>query len=498
MNIRQPIFDGLNQQDNAHLPVHAVIPAGGAGTRLWPLSREQFPKQLISLTGDDTLLQLTAKRLQGISASYPLAAESIIVCGEEHRFTTAEQLRKSAIKARIILEPQARNTAPALTLAAQSLVSGGGDSIMVVMPADHAVVDIAAFQQAVATAIRYAGEGKIVTLGIVPTRAETGYGYIKVGALLDEQGGYVLDHFVEKPALELAEHYLASGEFWWNSGVFVLRASVWLRAIETFAPAIHAICVASYEAVASDTDFLRIDAKQFAECPSQSIDYAVMERVADPDSGFDAAVVPLDAGWSDVGAWDAVWDVLPKDAHGNVTRGRVMLEGATNTFVHADGRLVACVGTDDLIVVETPDAILVAKHSAAQDVKAVVARIKRESGTEAHYHRKVFRPWGYYDSIDTGENFQVKRIVVNPGGRLSLQMHYHRAEHWIVVRGTARVTRGDESFLLSENQSTYIPLGQSHRLENPGKTPLAMIEVQSGSYLGEDDIVRFEDTYGRQ
>jgi len=407
-------------------------------------------------------------------------------------------LRKSGIKARIILEPQARNTAPALTLAAQSLVSGGGDSIMVVMPADHAVVDIAAFQQAVASAIRYAGEGKIVTLGIAPTRAETGYGYIKAGALLDQQGACVLDHFVEKPALELAEHYLASGEFWWNSGVFVMQASVWLRAIETFAPAIHAICVASYEAVASDTDFLRIDAKQFMECPSQSIDYAVMERVADPDSGFDAVVVPLDAGWSDVGAWDAVWDVLPKDAQGNVTRGRVMLEGATNTFVHSDGRLVACVGTDDLIVVETPDAILVAKQSAAQNVKAVVARIKREAGTEANYHRKVFRPWGYYDSIDIGENFQVKRIVVNPGGRLSLQMHYHRAEHWIVVRGTARVTRGDESFLLSENQSTYIPLGQSHRLENPGKTPLAMIEVQSGSYLGEDDIVRFEDTYGRQ
>jgi len=498
MNIRQAIFDSQNQQDNGHLPVHAVIPAGGAGTRLWPLSREQFPKQLISLTGDDTLLQLTAKRLQGLSTRYPLAPESIIVCGEEHRFTTAEQLRKSGIKARIILEPQARNTAPALTLAAQSLVSGGGDSIMVVMPADHAVVDIAAFQQAVASAIRYAGEGKIVTLGIAPTRAETGYGYIKAGALLDQQGACVLDHFVEKPALELAEHYLASGEFWWNSGVFVMQASVWLRAIETFAPAIHAICVASYEAVASDTDFLRIDAKQFMECPSQSIDYAVMERVADPDSGFDAVVVPLDAGWSDVGAWDAVWDVLPKDAQGNVTRGRVMLEGATNTFVHSDGRLVACVGTDDLIVVETPDAILVAKQSAAQNVKAVVARIKREAGTEANYHRKVFRPWGYYDSIDIGENFQVKRIVVNPGGRLSLQMHYHRAEHWIVVRGTARVTRGDESFLLSENQSTYIPLGQSHRLENPGKTPLAMIEVQSGSYLGEDDIVRFEDTYGRQ
>jgi len=362
MNIRQPIFDTLAQAANAHLPVHAVIPAGGAGTRLWPLSREQFPKQLISLTADDSLLQLTAKRLQGISASYPLAAESIIICGEEHRFITAEQLRKSNIKARIILEPQGRNTAPALTLAAQSLVSGGGDSIMVVMPADHAVVDVAAFQQSISTAIRYAGEGKIVTLGIVPTRAETGYGYIKVGATLDEHGGYVLDRFVEKPARELAEQYLASGEFLWNSGVFVVQASVWLRAIETFAPAIHAICVASYDGLTSDADFLRVDAKQFAECPSQSIDYAVMERVADADSGFDAVVVPLDAGWSDVGAWDAVWDVLPKDAQGNVTRGRVMLEGATNTFVHSDGRLVACVGTDDLIVVETPDAILVAKQ----------------------------------------------------------------------------------------------------------------------------------------
>jgi len=498
MNIRQPIFDTLSQRDVAYLPVHAVIPAGGAGTRLWPLSREQFPKQLINLIGDDSLLQSTAKRLQGLSASYPLAAESIIVCGEEHRFTTAEQLRQAGIKARIILEPQARNTAPALTLAAQSLVAGGGDSIMVVMPADHAVVDVPAFQQAIATAVRYAGEGKIVTLGIVPTRAETGYGYIKAGASLDAHGGLVLDRFVEKPARELAEQYLASGEFLWNSGVFVVQASVWLRAIETFAPAIHSVCLAAYEGLSGDADFLRVDPAHFAECPSQSIDYAVMERVADPDSGFDAVVVPLDAGWSDVGAWDAVWDVLPKDADGNVTRGRVMLEGATNTFVHSDGRLVACIGTEDLIVVETPDAILVAHQSAVQEVKAVVARIKRESGSEAHYHRKVFRPWGYYDSIDTGENFQVKRIVVNPGGRLSLQMHYHRAEHWIVVCGTALVTRGEESFLLSENQSTYIPLGQTHRLENPGKTPLAMIEVQSGSYLGEDDIVRFDDTYGRQ
>ncbi|CAM2141883.1 mannose-1-phosphate guanylyltransferase [Pararobbsia alpina] len=497
MNIRHSSFDVVTDALNTNLQVHAVIPAGGSGTRLWPLSRKEFPKQLIGLVGDDSLLQLTAKRLQGLASSHPLASASLIVCGEEHRFMIAEQLRKADIRARILLEPDARNTAPALTLAALSLVDEHDDAIMVVMPADHAITDNAAFQESVSTAIRYAADNRIVALGIVPTRAETGYGYIKVGADLDAQGGRRLDSFVEKPAREIAERYVDSGQYWWNSGLFVLRASVWLNAIEKYEPGIYAACVNAFEGQSKDSDFQRVDGDRFDACPSQSIDYAVMERVVHPDSGFATAVVPLSAGWSDVGSWDAVWDVMPKDDSGNVSHGRVMLEGANNTYAHSESRLVACVGTDDLVVVETPDAVLVANKSAVQDVKAVVARIRSEAGTEATYHRKVYRPWGYYDSIDADTNFQVKRIVVKPGGVLSLQMHHHRAEHWIVVKGTARVTRGKESFLLSENQSTYIPLGEVHRLENPGKTPLAMIEVQSGSYLGEDDIVRFEDTYGR-
>ncbi|RKP59129.1 mannose-1-phosphate guanylyltransferase/mannose-6-phosphate isomerase [Pararobbsia silviterrae] len=497
MNIRHAVFDVGTDAIHTDLHVHAVIPAGGSGTRLWPLSRQEFPKQLIGLVGDDSLLQLTAKRLDGLATRHPLASASVVICGEAHRFMIAEQLRKAGVRARIVLEPDARNTAPALTLAALSLADEHEDAIMVVMPADHAITDNAAFQQSISTAIRYAADRRIVALGIVPTRAETGYGYIKVGTELDEQGGYRLDGFVEKPARELAQRYVDSGQYWWNSGLFVLRASVWLEAIAKYEPAIHAACVDAFEGKTDDADFRRVDAQRFAACPSQSIDYAVMERVVQADSGFSTAVVPLSAGWSDVGSWDAVWDVMPKDEGGNVAHGRVMLEGARNTYAHSESRLVACVGTEDLVVVETPDAVLVANKSAVQDVKAVVARIRSEAGTEATYHRKVYRPWGYYDSIDADTNFQVKRIVVKPGGVLSLQMHHHRAEHWIVVKGTARVTRGTESFLLSENQSTYIPLGEIHRLENPGKTPLAMIEVQSGSYLGEDDIVRFEDTYGR-
>ncbi|WP_250481593.1 mannose-1-phosphate guanylyltransferase/mannose-6-phosphate isomerase [Caballeronia sp. NCTM5] len=494
------ISSSVSGKADAHadrLPVQAVILAGGAGTRLWPLSREQYPKQLIGLLGDDSLLQSTARRLDGLSASHPVASHGIVVCGEDHRFNVAEQLRQSGAPAQIILEPAGRNTAPALTLAALSLVRNGDDAIMVVMPADHAVTDEAAFRARVADAVRFAGEGHVVTLGIVPTRAETGYGYLRVGPQLDERNVHELDKFVEKPSRELAQQYVDSKQYLWNSGLFVLRASVWLRAIEQFEPLIHAACVDAFNARTNDVDFLRVGVEAFKACPSQSIDYAVMERITEPGSGFLAAVVPLEAGWSDVGAWDAVWEALPKDAAGNVTRGRVMLEGASNTLAHSEGRLIACVGTDDLIVVETPDAILVAKHSAVQNVKAIVARIKSEQGIEANFHRKVYRPWGYYDSIDEGKGFHVKRIVVNPGARLSLQMHHHRSEHWIVVRGTARVTRGEESFLLAENESTYIALGQKHRLENPGKLPLEMIEVQSGAYLGEDDIVRFEDHYGR-
>ncbi|WP_321952387.1 mannose-1-phosphate guanylyltransferase/mannose-6-phosphate isomerase [Paraburkholderia bannensis] len=483
----------------AQIPLQAVILAGGSGTRLWPLSREHFPKQLIALLGDESLLQSTARRLDALQNSRPVADEVLVVCGEEHRFTTAEQMRRVGRRSRIILEPVGRNTAPALTCAALELVEGDKDAVMVVMPADHAIVDAAAFARTVAVAADYAAEGAVVTMGIVPTRPDTGYGYIKVGASAGEQGGYSLEGFVEKPGKELAQTYVNSGEYLWNSGIFILRASVWLKLIEHFRPLIADAARRAFAASSSDRDFLRLGQSEFVECPSESIDFAVMEHLGELSSSVSGVVVPLQAGWSDVGSWDAIWDLLPKDASGNVARGRAMFEGAVNTLTHSEGgRLIACVGTEDLVVVETPDAILVAKTSEVQRVKNIVARLKADNATEAHYHRKVYRPWGYYDSIDGDRGFQVKRIVVNPGARLSLQMHHHRAEHWIVVSGTALVTRGDESFLLSENESTFIPLGQTHRLENPGKIPLSMIEVQSGSYLGEDDIVRFDDTYGRK
>ncbi|MGI4816070.1 MAG: mannose-1-phosphate guanylyltransferase/mannose-6-phosphate isomerase [Janthinobacterium lividum] len=481
--------------------IQPVILAGGSGTRLWPISREHYPKQLIGLLGASSLLQSTAVRLDGITGARPLARELILVCGEDHRFTSAEQLRVSGKAAQIVLEPVARNTAPALTIAALAARRDGADPILAVMPADHSVADEQAFQAALLRAAAYAEQGAIVTLGIVPTRAETGYGYIKAGAAVTSvagaAGGHTLERFVEKPHQELAEKYLASGEYWWNSGIFIVRASVWLKAIETFHREIYSACLNAFEGGKGDGDFYRLDKEAFKACPSDSIDYAVIEKLGS-DPQFAAVVVPLNAGWSDVGAWDAVWDILPKDADGNVARGRVMFEGTTSSYAHSEGRLVACVGVDNLIIVETPDAVLVADKSRVQEVKAIVGRIKAEQGSEAQNHRKVHRPWGYYDSIDLGERFQVKRIVVHPGAKLSLQMHHHRAEHWIVVSGTAEVSCGEKVFLLAENQSTYIPLGTTHRLANPGKVPLEMIEVQSGSYLGEDDIVRFEDTYGRK
>jgi mannose-1-phosphate guanylyltransferase/mannose-6-phosphate isomerase len=474
-----------------------VILAGGSGTRLWPLSREHFPKQLIGLLGAESLLQSTARRLDALQTSRPVADEVLVVCGEDHRFTTAEQLRQVGRKARVILEPVGRNTAPALTCAALALVEGGNDAVMVVMPADHAIMNVAAFAETVGIAAEYAASGAVVTMGIVPTRPDIGYGYIKVGDRADDRGGHYLERFVEKPDKSLAERYVNSGEYWWNSGIFILRASVWLTLIEHYRPQIAGASRCAFVAAERDRDFLRVGEAEFIASPSESIDFAVMEHLGGADTPANAVVVPLQAGWSDVGSWDAIWNLLPKDIDGNVARGRAIFDGAVNTLAHSEGRLIACVGTQDLVVVETPDAILVAKTSEVQRVKNIVARIKAEHGTEAEYHRKVYRPWGYYDSIDGGRGFQVKRIVVNPGGRLSLQMHHHRAEHWIVVSGTALVTRGEESFLLSENESVYIPLGQKHRLENPGKIPLSMIEVQSGSYLGEDDIVRFDDTYGR-
>jgi mannose-1-phosphate guanylyltransferase/mannose-6-phosphate isomerase len=481
---------------NLDAVLQPVILAGGSGTRLWPLSREQFPKQLIGLLADETLLEATACRLDGLEHVVQVAESTLLVCGESHRFLSAEQLRRIGKPTRIVLESAARNTAPALTAAALAASVDGADPVLVVMPADHVVPDREAFRLAVLRAAVHAAQGAIVTLGVVPRRAEAGYGYIKVGAPFGGHGAHTIERFVEKPHQELAERYLRSGEYWWNSGIFVVRASVWLAAIEAARPEIAQACARAFQGGTVDGPFFRLEPQAFDACPADSIDYAVMEQLsgASPCPGV---VVPLIAGWSDIGSWDAIWEVMAKDVDGNVGRGRVMFEDTTTSFAHSEGRLIACLGLSDVVVIETPDAILVADKNHVQEVKAVVSRIRAEHGSEIANHRKVHRPWGYYDSIDHGERFQVKRIVVNPGTSLSLQMHFHRAEHWVVVRGTAKVVCGDQEFLLSENQSTYIPLGTTHRLENPGKTPLEIIEVQSGSYLGEDDIVRFEDNYGR-
>ncbi|MDR5737708.1 mannose-1-phosphate guanylyltransferase/mannose-6-phosphate isomerase [Caballeronia sp. LZ016] len=475
----------------------SVILAGGSGTRLWPMSREQFPKQLIGVVGRDSLLQATVSRMKGFTGDFNVSAEPIIVCGEEHRFTTEEQTRESGVSAKIIVEPARRDTAPALTLAALAACRDGQDAIMVAMPADHSIADIPALHRAIAIAAEHAERGAIATLGIPPTRPDTGFGYIRLGGALSD-GAHQIDRFVEKPAAELAAQYVAAGTYWWNSGIFVVRASVWLAALQKLNPDMFAACRAALGEGKDDGKFFRPNASQFGSAPSDSIDYAVMEHIGTPNAPCEGVVVPLVAGWSDLGSWDAVWDAMDKDDSGNVASGRVVFEGATSSYARSEGgRLVACVGTTNIIVVETDDAVLVADRSRVQDIKGLVARIREQHAPEADTHRKVRRPWGFYDSIEHGERFQVKRIVVAPGAQLSLQMHHHRAEHWIVVCGTALVTRGDEQFLLSENESTFIPLGVRHRLENPGKVPLEMIEVQSGSYLGEDDIVRFDDTYGR-
>ncbi len=472
-----------------------VVLSGGSGTRLWPISREKYPKQLLPLVDENSMLQSTVVRLEGLEN----LAEPLLICNEEHRFVVAEQVRLLGKRGTILLEPVGRNTAPAMTLAALWASRNGDDPVLVVMPADHVIADGASFRQAVERATRLALAGAAVTFGITPDCAETGYGYIQQGAALaDGSGAFELAHFVEKPDKATAEDYLAAGDYLWNSGIFVMRASVWLAALEIDRPDILAVCQKAMAESKEDGDFVRIGRETFAACPADSIDYAVMERLTLGLPGLPRGVViPLSAGWSDVGAWDALWKVLPKCGDGNAVRGDVMLENCLNTLAFSESRLVACVGVSDLVVVETDDAILVAHHDATQDVKKIVDRLKAEKRSVALLHRKVYRPWGWYDGVDSGERFQVKRIGVKPGGTLSLQMHYHRAEHWIVVSGTARVTKGDEVFLVTENQSTYIPLGVTHRLENPGTVPLEMIEVQSGSYLGEDDIVRFEDTYGR-
>ncbi|MFD1555964.1 mannose-1-phosphate guanylyltransferase/mannose-6-phosphate isomerase [Paraburkholderia silviterrae] len=503
------------------LVVQPVVLAGGSGTRLWPLSREHCPKQLIDLLDGESLLEATVRRLDGVYARggpQVRKAAPLVVSSEELRHMTADRLGRSGMAARVVFEPVARNTAPALTVAAlaacaaqavektaaktaatanANVLENDSDPILVAMPADHLIADRAAFAAALEDAVTYAARGAIVTLGVPPQRAETGYGYIGAGTTLGASGARTIERFVEKPDADVAARYVASGDYWWNSGIFVVRASVWLAAIARCRPAIAAQCELAFERACIDADgTVHLDAAALAACPSDSIDYAVMESVG-ADARLAGVVVPLVAGWSDVGAWDAVWQVSEKDASGNVARGRVLFEDSSESFAHSDGRLVACVGVHNVVVVETADAVLVVAKDRVQSVKAIVGKLKAQHGEEAQHHRRVERPWGCYDSVDRGERFQVKRIVVKPGGQLSLQMHHHRAEHWVVVRGTARVTRGDEVFLISENESTYIPLGVKHRLENPGKTPLEIIEVQSGCYLGEDDIVRFDDQYGR-
>jgi mannose-1-phosphate guanylyltransferase/mannose-6-phosphate isomerase len=473
-----------------------VILCGGAGTRLWPLSREQYPKQLLALAGDDTLLQATARRVdKSLAAAGRKVLAPIVVANEDYRFITAEQLRQAGVvPAAIVLEPVGRNTAPALALAALVALQAGDDPVLVVMPADHIISGVEAFRAVVTHGASIAETGKVVTFGIRPTHPETGYGYIRAGkAPPGQDGSREISAFTEKPDSTTAKRYLASGEHLWNSGIFMMRASVWLEQLKAQRPDMVQACRAAIDARSPDRDFLRIGKDAFAGCPADSIDYAVMEKLP---AGL-GVVIPLEAGWSDVGAWDALWQLGEKDADSNVSRGDVMTVATRDTLAISQSRLVVLVGIESAIVVETPDAVLVASRDNMQQVKEVVARLKRDKRPEADAHRKVHRPWGYYDSIDAGNRFQVKRIVVNPGAALSLQMHHHRAEHWVIVRGTARVTRGEETFLVSENESTYIPIGTRHRLENPGKVPLEMIEVQSGAYLGEDDIVRFEDTYGR-
>ncbi|HEX4242757.1 MAG TPA: mannose-1-phosphate guanylyltransferase/mannose-6-phosphate isomerase [Steroidobacteraceae bacterium] len=467
--------------------LYPVILSGGAGTRLWPLSREMYPKQLLALTGKQTMLQDTALRLAGI----PGAKAPIVVCNEAHRFTVAEQLRTLGQEAAgILLEPAGRNTAPAVALAALKAHALDPESTLVVAPADHVIRDARTFQAAAETAARLAQDGKLVTFGIVAHAPETGYGYIRRG----EGAGpaYPVAQFIEKPPLDVAAQFVASGDYYWNSGMFVFKAGRYLAELEAFAPDILAASRAAYAAAKTDLDFVRIDAAEFARCRSESIDYAVMEKTRD------ALVLPLDAGWSDVGSWSSLFDALPADEEGNVLQGDVLVHDTHDCYVHSTSRLVTAVGMDDHVIVETKDAVLVAPKDRVQDVKELVSAIKKAGRSESSLHREVFRPWGSYDSIDNGDRFQVKRLSVKPGGVLSLQMHHHRAEHWIVVQGTARITCNDKTFLLSENESTYIPIGATHRIENPGKVPLHIVEVQSGSYLGEDDIVRFEDSYGRK
>lgn len=467
-----------------------VVLSGGSGSRLWPLSRELYPKQFLPLVDERSMLQETVCRLDGLED----VASPIVVCNEEHRFLVAEQLRQAdRPPSAILLEPEGRNTAPAIALAALQALQDHADPVLLVLPADHVINDAGALRRAIACAAQAAGQGDLITFGIVPDQVETGYGYIRI---TEKPGAadraYPVAEFVEKPDYPTAEAYVDSGEYLWNSGMFVFQAQRYLEELDRHAPAIAAACRNAFARRSSDRDFVRPDVESFKSSPSDSVDYAVMEK-ADK-----VKVVPLAAGWNDVGAWSALWRIGRQDADGNVTLGDVLVEDTQRSYIHASGRLIATVGLRDCVVVETADAVLVAHKDRVQEVKQLVSRLKINGRSEALLHRRVYRPWGSYEGVDQADRFQVKRISVNPGASLSLQMHHHRAEHWVVVRGTARVTRGDEVFLLGENESTFIPLGVRHRLENPGKVALELIEVQSGTYLGEDDIVRFEDVYGRE
>jgi mannose-1-phosphate guanylyltransferase len=461
--------------------IKAVIMAGGSGTRLWPLSRASHPKQFLAVHGDDTMLQATVKRLSGLDIQ-----SSAVICNEEHRFFVAEQLREIDKLGSIILEPAGRNTAPAIALAA---LSSEDDPLLLVLAADHVIQDQAAFTKAVSDAIPLAESGKLVTFGIVPTEAHTGYGYIKRG---EAQGpGFFVDQFVEKPSAKVAQSYIESEKYYWNSGMFLFKASRYLEELKKFRPDIYDACESAMLETVADLDFIRINKEKFEVCPSESVDYAVMEKTTD------AIVVPMDAGWNDIGSWSSLWDVTEKDSNGNVSQGDVVLQNSSNSYIRTDGKLVVAIGIDDLVIVSTKDALMVAHKNTVEDVKIIAQQLKTDSRSEWELHREVYRPWGKFDAIDSGDRYQVKRITVKPGAKLSVQKHKHRAEHWVVVSGTAKVTNGEKTFLMSENESTYIPAGAVHSLENPGQTDLEIIEVQSGNYLSEDDIIRLDDKYGR-
>ena len=483
-------------QKTSHINVSPVILCGGSGTRLWPLSRAGFPKQFLVLYGTTSLFQQAVERVNRIASDDISVGEMFVVTGEEHRFIALEQLREiPSVSAKLLLEPEGKNTAPALTLAALQALKSGDDPVLLVTPADQTVKNLEAFTNVMQCAIKVANAGSIVILGIKPTGPETGFGYIKQSGTVGDFGEFNVAKFAEKPGLETARAYLDSGDYSWNGGMFVVRASVWIKALNTFRKDILAATENAFNQSTVDRNFIRPNNQLFLEIPSESVDYAVIENC--PGSEFEIKVIPLDAGWNDLGAWDAVWQVGEKDKNGNLIQGDVLLEAAENNLIHSSHRLVSAVGVNNLVIIETADAVMVADRSQSQHVKSIVSQLAIQNREEYLLHRKVSRPWGWYDAIDVGDRFKVKRIQVNPGASLSLQKHAKRAEHWVVVKGTAEVTCGDQVITLNENESTFIPLGEQHRLSNPSVGILEIIEVQSGAYLGEDDIVRIDDGYGR-